>query len=49
MLELEAKKEAVMINVKMTGKKGKADRIQALEDMRTGKKKYLFATYSLAK
>ena len=41
--------EAVMISCKMTSKKGKAERDQAIEDMRTGKKKYLFATYSLAK
>ena len=41
--------KAVMISGKMTSKKGKAEREQALEDMRTGKKKYLFATYSLAK
>ena len=40
---------AVMISGKMTSKKGKAEREQALEDMRTGKKKFLFATYSLAK
>ena len=33
----------------MTTKKGKAEREQAIEDMRTGAKKYLFATYSLAK
>ena len=38
-----------MISGKMTSKKGKAEREQALEDMRTGKKMYLFATYSLAK
>lgn len=41
--------KAVMISGKMTSKKGKAEREQALEDMRTGKKMYLFATYSLAK
>ena len=41
--------KAVMISGKMTSKKGKAEREQALEDMRVGKKKYLFATYSLAK
>ena len=41
--------KAVMISGKMTSKKGKAEREQALEDMRLGKKKYLFATYSLAK
>lgn len=40
---------AVMISGKMTSKKGKAEREQALVDMREGKKKYLFATYSLAK
>ena len=40
---------AVMISGKMTSKKGKAEREQALEDMRTGKKKYLFASYSLAR
>jgi superfamily II DNA or RNA helicase len=33
----------------MQSKKAKAEREQALEDMRTGKKKYLFASYSLAK
>jgi superfamily II DNA or RNA helicase len=41
--------KAVMISGKMTTKKGKAEREQAIEDMREGKKKYLFATYSLAK
>lgn len=41
--------KAVMISGKMTTKKGKAEREQALEDMRTGKKKYLFATYTLCK
>ncbi|RDY21403.1 DEAD/DEAH box helicase [Criibacterium bergeronii] len=41
--------DAVMISGKMTSKKGKAEREQAIEDMRSGKKKYLFATYSLAK
>ncbi len=41
--------DAVMISGKMTSKKSKADREKAIEDMRTGKKKYLFATYSLAK
>lgn len=40
---------AVMVSGKMTTKKGKAEREKALEDMRTGRKKYLFATYSLAK
>ncbi len=45
----ELRKQAVMVDGKMTSKKGKAEREQALEDMRTGKKRYLFATYSLAK
>jgi len=43
------REQAVMISGKMTTKKGKAEREQAIEDMRIGKKKYLFATYSLAK
>ena len=43
------RKQAVMISGKMTTKKGKAEREQAIEDMRIGRKKYLFATYSLAK
>ena len=41
--------KSVMISGKMVSKKGKAEREQAIEDMRTGKKKFLFATYSLAK
>lgn len=41
--------DAVMVSGKMTTKKGKAEREKAIEDMRTGKKKYLFATYTLAK
>ena len=48
-LPLRMRPYATMISGKMTSKKGKAEREQALEDMRTGKKKYLFATYSLAK
>lgn len=49
MLPNTLREEAVMISGKMTSKKGKAEREKAIEDMRTGKKKYLFATYSLAK
>ena len=41
--------DAVYIDGKMQSKKAKAAREQAIEDMRTGKKKYLFASYSLAK
>lgn len=49
LLPADMQKDAVMISGKMTTKKGKAEREQALEDMRSGKKKYLFATYSLCK
>ena len=49
LLPPKLKDKAVMISGKMTTKKGKAEREQAIEDMRIGKKKYLFATYSLAK
>ena len=41
--------QAVMVDGKMTSKKAKAMREQAIEDMRNGRKRYLFATYSLAK
>ena len=43
------KKQAAVIDGTMTSKTLKAEREQAIEDMRTGKKRYLFATYSLAK
>ena len=49
MLPTDMRKDAVMVSGKMTTKTGKAEREQAIEDMRTGAKKYLFATYSLAK
>ena len=42
-------KEAVMVDEKMTSKKGKLEREKALDEMRKGDKKYLFATYQLAK
>lgn len=48
-LPAHMRKDAVMVSGKMTTKKGKAEREQAIEDMRSGKKKYLFATYTLAK
>lgn len=41
--------QAVMVDGKMTSEKAKAMREQAIEDMRQGRKRYLFATYSLAK
>ena len=49
MLPDDMRSQASMISGKMTTKKGKAEREQAIEDMRVGTKKYLFATYSLAK
>ena len=48
-LPTDMKRDAVMISGKMTTKRGQLERKQALDDMRSGKKKYLFATYSLAK
>ena len=45
----EMREKAVMIDGKMTSKKEKALRENALEQMRTGEKQYLFATYALAK
>ena len=48
-LPIWMKEQAVFINGKMQSKSAKAAREQALEDMRTGKAKYLFASYSLAK
>ena len=49
LLPPKLKDKAVMITGKMTTKTGKIEREQAIEDMRTGKKKYLFATYKLCK
>ena len=49
MLPADMQADAVMVSGKMTTKKGKAEREQAIADMRTGEKRYLFATYSLAK
>lgn len=48
-LPLDLRDQAVMVDGKMTSKKAKAMREQAIEDMRQGSKRYLFATYSLAK
>lgn len=48
-LPAELKQQAAVIDGKMTTKALKAEREQAIEDMRTGRKRYLFATYSLAK
>ena len=49
MIPIDMREDAVMVSGKMTTKKGKAEREQAIEDMRNGTKKYLFATYSLCK
>ena len=49
MLPEDMQKDAVMVDGKMTSKKGKAEREQAIEDMKSGRKKYLFASYRLAK
>lgn len=49
LLPTDMQRDAVMISGTMTSKSGKAAREQAIEDMRSGKKKYLFATYNLAK
>ena len=38
-----------MISGQMTSKAAKLERVQALDDMRSGKAKFLFATYNLAK
>lgn len=45
----ELREQAAMVDGKMTSKKQKDERAKALEDMRSGRKRYLFATYSLAK
>lgn len=45
----DLREQAVMIDGKMVSKTAKQEREQALEDMRQGKKRYLFATYALAK
>lgn len=49
MLPEELKLSSAMIDGKMTSKKARSERIQAIEDMRNGKKHYLFASFSLAK
>ena len=49
MLPEEYRPFAVMIDGKMTTQRAREAREQAIEDMRTGKKHFLFASYSLAK
>lgn len=45
----ELQDQCAMIDGSMTTKEGKAEREQAIDDMRSGKKRYLFASYRLAK
>ena len=45
----ELQEQAVMIDGSMTSKRAREAREQAIEDMRTGRKHYLFASFSLAK
>ena len=45
----EIRQYAAMIDGKMTSKKAKADRMRAIEEMRSGEKHFLFASYNLAK
>lgn len=49
LLPLDMRKDSVMINGKMTSKVDKALRELAITQMRSGEKKYLFATYNLCK
>ena len=49
MLPDDMRADAVMISGRMTSKKGKAEREAAIEQMRTGEKKYLFSSYGLSK
>lgn len=49
LLPYEMQEKSAFINGKMQSKSAKTEREHALEDMRTGKKQYLFASYSLAK
>ena len=49
MLPDDLKKQSVMIDGKMTSKSAKAIRKQAIDEMREGKKHFLFASYRLAK
>lgn len=49
LLPEELKSVSAMIDGKMTSKTAKARRLQVVEDMRSGKKRYLFASFNLAK
>lgn len=49
LLPYEMQEKSAYINGKMTSKKAKAERENALEQMRTGEKKYLFASFKIAR
>ena len=49
MLPEELREVSAMIDGSMTNKRGKAEREAAIEDMRTGRKRILFASFGLAK
>ena len=49
MLPEELREVSAMIDGSMTSKRGKAEREAAIEDMRTGRKRILFASFGLAK
>lgn len=49
MLPYEMQEKSAFINGKMTSKKAKAEREEAIEKMRTGEFRYLFASYSLCR
>ena len=49
MLPEAERAKAVKVTGRMTTKRGKLERVQAIHDMRNGNKTYLFATYQLAK
>lgn len=49
MLPRELQRMSAMIDGHMTSKKARSDRVMAIENIRTGKNHFLFASYSLAK
>lgn len=49
MLPYEMQEKSVYINGKMTSKLAKQERQQAMEQMRTGEKKYFFGSYKIAR
>lgn len=49
LLPEEMKAVSIMIDGKMTSKTARARRVQAIDDMKTGKRHFLFASFSLAK